>query len=642
MASHPLSLSRYARDFISIGRLASGAFGDVYRARSKFDQSEYAIKRVCFTAAGYDNSTVQTVVREVRCLAQLDHPNCVRYYSSWLEPSWMTGGGKEVDIDTFATEERERLLEGVKRLVLLEDGNADTGESPLTENDTIGTLERDLREMSVSSQSPNHVKIDNRNLSQSSQYGEDVDIGFSFESHSSDEGGQRQRDWDQFQHNTYASQSTGQRGDDSTYSEWSDYGVADGGRGRGNAIRDFSVSGRKTDDAVSMPSIEGGERSGDAKDKRQHFHQTHHQQRPKQYHRAFPGRQYKYRICLFVQMQLCRPTTLADWMQARNKSVRSGISAHSSLRNQPWVEPALRIYLQIAQGLAHVHSKDIIHRDIKPQNIFAALDTDVNGGVPCFRIGDFGLSKMLLDANGGQAFESEGRYSKKHGSDRDEFAENAGHKNVLAVQQEAHTVGIGTASYASPEQVTSSTYGPESDIFSMGLILLELFSTIDSLHERATVFGNCRRGILPDRLCEDFPEVASLVAACTQEIPTRRPSAKAMQEAIESVCLQYDASRGDPVAAQKRADSYLTEIQKLGKQLKERDDELAKMKRLLAEKDDIIAAYQRQAEKKSSLSYDNMSSRVPSQVNGNRSGTSDKVDALGVVQSTSMSSDEDY
>lgn len=412
--------------------------------------------------------------------------------------------------------------------------------------------------------------------------------------------------------------------------------------GEGMRLGIFPSVVERPDDAVSMPSIEGGERSGDAKDKRQHFHQTHHQQRPKQYHRVFPGRQYKYRICLFVQMQLCRPTTLADWMQARNKSVQSGISAHSSLRDQPWVEPALRIYLQITQGLAHVHSKDIIHRDIKPQNIFAALDTDVNGGVPCFRIGDFGLSKMLLDANGGQAFESEGRYSKKHGSDRDEFAANAGHNNVLAVQQEAHTVGIGTASYASPEQVTSSTYGPESDIFSMGLILLELFSTIDSLHERATVFGNCRRGILPDRLCEDFPEVASLVAECTQEIPTRRPSAKAMQEAIESVCLQYDASRGGPVAAQKRADSYLTEIQKLGKQLKERDDELAKMKRLLAEKDDMIAAYQRQAEKKSSLSYDNMSSRVPSQVNGNRSGTSDKVDALGVVQSTSMSSDEDY
>ena len=79
MASHPLSLSRYARDFISIGLLASGAFGDVYRAKSKFDQSEYAIKRVCFTAKGFDSATVQTVIREVQCLAQLDHPNVVRY-----------------------------------------------------------------------------------------------------------------------------------------------------------------------------------------------------------------------------------------------------------------------------------------------------------------------------------------------------------------------------------------------------------------------------------------------------------------------------------------------------------------------------------------------------------------------------------
>ena len=79
VASHPLSLSRYARDFISIGLLASGAFGDVYRAKSKFDQSEYAIKRVCFTAKGFDSATVQTVIREVQCLAQLDHRNVVRY-----------------------------------------------------------------------------------------------------------------------------------------------------------------------------------------------------------------------------------------------------------------------------------------------------------------------------------------------------------------------------------------------------------------------------------------------------------------------------------------------------------------------------------------------------------------------------------
>ena len=44
---------------------------------------------------GYYADTLSLVMREVRCLAQLNHPNCVRYYTSWLEPSWMTGEQKE-------------------------------------------------------------------------------------------------------------------------------------------------------------------------------------------------------------------------------------------------------------------------------------------------------------------------------------------------------------------------------------------------------------------------------------------------------------------------------------------------------------------------------------------------------------------
>ena len=51
----------------------------------------YAVKRVTFSTAGYYASALSLVMREVRVLARLDHPNCVRYYTSWLEPSWMTG-----------------------------------------------------------------------------------------------------------------------------------------------------------------------------------------------------------------------------------------------------------------------------------------------------------------------------------------------------------------------------------------------------------------------------------------------------------------------------------------------------------------------------------------------------------------------
>ena len=519
-----------------------------------------------------------------------------RYYTSWLEPSWMTGGGKEVDIDTVGTEEeRGRLLEGVKRLVLLEEGKADTGQSLGTEEDTMGTLERDLRQMGFSPQNSN-----------SGKYGDHVDTGFSFESR--------------------------EYGDDSAYSEWSNYGATNESQTRWATKRDFSASGQEAGDdssitrgmestVASMPSIEGGERSGDAKARKrqQPFPQTHRQgRRPSQ--QAFMGRQYKYRICLFVQMQLCRPTTLADWIQARNYSARSG-----TLRDQSWVESALRIFLQITRGLVHIHSKGIIHRDLKPANCFAALDGSAEGEFPCFRIGDFGLSKMLFDANGGKPFDNAGN---GHGHDESSTG-NIGHSNALAVPLEAHTVGIGTASYASPEQVTSSTYGPSADIFSMGLILLELFSTIDSLHERATVFGDCRRGVLPDRLCEEFPEISSIVADCTHDSPTKRPTARMVQDAIELCLRKYDSPPEPTVSSQNNADDHSSEIviQELRMKLKEREDEITRLRHLIIEKDEIIDSYKRRLE-----SGNNSDHRA------NRGEAKD--DALD--QSRSMSSDEDY
>ena len=495
----------------------------------------------------------------------------------------MTGGGKEVDIDTVGTEEeRGRLLEGVKRLVLLEEGKAGTGQSLGTGEDTMGTLERDLRQLGISPQNSN-----------SSKYGDHVDTGFSFESR--------------------------EYGDDSAYSEWSNYGAANESQPRWVTKRDFSASGQEAGDdssitrgvesnVASVSSIEGGERSGDAKARKQQqpFHQANRQgRRPSQ--QAFMGRQYKYRICLFVQMQLCRPTTLADWIQARNYSARSG-----TLRDQSWVESALRIFLQITQGLAHIHSKGIIHRDLKPANCFAALDGGAEGEFPCFRIGDFGLSKMLLDANGGKPFE------------------NIGHSNALAVPLEAHTVGIGTASYASPEQVTSSTYGPPADIYSMGLILLEFFSTIDSLHERATVFGNCRRGVLPDRLCEEFPEISSIVADCTHDSPAKRPTARMLQDAIELCLRKHDSPPGPTFSSQKNAEDNSSEIviEELRMKLKEREDEVTRLRHLLIKKDEIIDHYKRKLESQGNDS--------------NPRATSGEAEDDDLVQSRSMSSDEDY
>lgn len=81
---HPLTLSRYQRDFHQVSLLATGAFGSVYHSIHKLESKSYAVKIVTFNNSGYLSNMLALVVREVRCLAMLDHPNCVRYYTSWL------------------------------------------------------------------------------------------------------------------------------------------------------------------------------------------------------------------------------------------------------------------------------------------------------------------------------------------------------------------------------------------------------------------------------------------------------------------------------------------------------------------------------------------------------------------------------
>lgn len=93
----------------------------------------------------------------------------------------------------------------------------------------------------------------------------------------------------------------------------------------------------------------------------------------------------------------------------------------------------MRIFVQICLALKHVHDQNILHRDLKSQNIFLTSQGIV-------KLGDFGIAKVL-DAS----------------------------------EEQARTQ-IGTPYYLSPEICESLPYGRSSDVWSIGIVLFELLA----------------------------------------------------------------------------------------------------------------------------------------------------------------------
>ncbi|KAH0511872.1 Eukaryotic translation initiation factor 2-alpha kinase 1 [Microtus ochrogaster] len=75
--------SRYLNEFEELAILGKGGYGRVYKVRNKLDGQHYAIKKILINSA--TKTDCMKVLREVKVLAGLQHPNIVGYHTAWIE-----------------------------------------------------------------------------------------------------------------------------------------------------------------------------------------------------------------------------------------------------------------------------------------------------------------------------------------------------------------------------------------------------------------------------------------------------------------------------------------------------------------------------------------------------------------------------
>ncbi len=150
----------------------------------------------------------------------------------------------------------------------------------------------------------------------------------------------------------------------------------------------------------------------------------------------------------FIVMQLLDGQTLQDRIETTSQQKRP-LPANE----------VLDLALQVVAGLEAAHEKGIIHRDVKPANIFIT-----NRGEA--KILDFGLAKVVESAIAGHPAAGQ--------SDLGETAVAASTAafDTLRLTQTGTTVG--TAQYMSPEQVRGEKLDARTDLFSFGLVLYEM------------------------------------------------------------------------------------------------------------------------------------------------------------------------
>ncbi|KAH7492444.1 Serine/threonine-protein kinase Nek1 [Phytophthora ramorum] len=180
---------------------------------------------------------------------------------------------------------------------------------------------------------------------------------------------------------------------------------------------------------------------------------------------------------------LCIVTEFADGGDLSHELAR-----RSSRRAFFDPDELLGLFVQVCLALKHLHDRKILHRDVKPANIFLTKSGVV-------KLGDLGVATVL--------------------------------SHTLACAQ----TSIGTPYYTAPEICLGKRYNAKADVWSLGCVLFEMVSFIHAFEGRSQrqLFDNIVRGVTPQlpacgSLSSIKRELQTLVDDMLHKEPRARPS----------------------------------------------------------------------------------------------------------------------
>ncbi|XP_049644567.1 eukaryotic translation initiation factor 2-alpha kinase 1 isoform X2 [Suncus etruscus] len=415
--------SRYLNEFEEVSILGKGGYGRVYKVRNKLDGQYYAIKKILIKGAS--KRDCMKVLREVKVLAGLQHPNIVGYHTAWIEHVHVASMNGRT---SFQLPSLEVISEPRTGPELWDEYDAEKARSSSSGSSIIfadPSSEREQQPFGGDLVAPNN-RLANyvpRHVAKSSPGHPDSDLSSS------------------------------------------------------SMVGPGLPAPLDSDTEDDFTATSSEESSGE--------------------NRNLLGQtemcQVQYHLMLHIQMQLCK-RSLWDWIVERNTRDRECMDEASC----PYVmaSVAMKIFQELVEGVFYIHSMGIVHRDLKPRNIF------LHGPDQQVKIGDFGLACTDLIQRNSDWTTAEGE------------------------RMPAHTSRVGTCLYASPEQLEGSEYDAKSDMYSLGVILLELFQPFETEMERAHVLTRARVGQLPETLGRRCPVQAKYIQQLTKRNSSQRPSAE--------------------------------------------------------------------------------------------------------------------